>query len=360
MVIHTLISIYLSFHENFPNAPSPRALCGRIPQSSDYLFPMLINKIEGCLYGYAIGDALGLGTEFMTRDEVKVRYPDGLRHYEQIIHDAHRTGWKKGEFSTDTKLLLEMAESIIERRDIDYMHVAAKLKHWFETDDNHDIDSAMRWIFRHPDYTKNPHAVCEEIYNRQGHFEAHNEALGRCMLAGLWPGDIERHVIDNCRLTHWDTRCIVSGIMLAMMANSLYWDGTEADYDELCDVCSRLDPQVLPYLKLARKADSLDVFNLDDEDTLWYTRKAMAVALWTIWHRTDPAEALYEIIGYGGDADTNAAIAMSLMGLKYGVKSFPKHLVEGLLDHRRILNASDRLAEVVIEAGKAAGRVQRQ
>lgn len=50
---------------------------------------MVKEKMLGCLYGQAIGDALGSGSEFMSKVEV-------LKNYDQILQDAHRRRWTKG------------------------------------------------------------------------------------------------------------------------------------------------------------------------------------------------------------------------------------------------------------------------
>lgn len=51
----------------------------------------LINKIKGVLFGGAIGDALGLGTEFIKKEDVQKHYPNGLHDYSQIVQDYHRS-----------------------------------------------------------------------------------------------------------------------------------------------------------------------------------------------------------------------------------------------------------------------------
>ena len=73
------------------------------------------NKIKGTIYGQVIGDALGLGAEFMTKDEVKEHYPNGLTNYSQIIQDKHLSRWQKGAWTDDTDQFLCIMDSIIDK-----------------------------------------------------------------------------------------------------------------------------------------------------------------------------------------------------------------------------------------------------
>lgn len=45
-------------------------------------------RFLGTIFGQAVGDALGLSTEFMSKQEVDQFYPNGIEDYSQIVQDA--------------------------------------------------------------------------------------------------------------------------------------------------------------------------------------------------------------------------------------------------------------------------------
>ena len=57
----------------------------------------IIDRFRGCIYGQAIGDALGLGTEFMTDEDIAWKNPHGLQHDKQIFQNRHRKRWYIGD-----------------------------------------------------------------------------------------------------------------------------------------------------------------------------------------------------------------------------------------------------------------------
>lgn len=87
----------------------------------------------GCLYGQAIGDALGLGSEFMSKSKVADTYPDGLSRYGQIIQDNHRSRWEKGEWTDDTDMMLCIMDGFDDGR-FDTNRIAKNFKNWCDSD----------------------------------------------------------------------------------------------------------------------------------------------------------------------------------------------------------------------------------
>ena len=55
-------------------------------------------RFLGTIFGQAVGDALGLSTEFMSKQEVDRFYPNGIEDYSQIVQDDHRRRWQRREW----------------------------------------------------------------------------------------------------------------------------------------------------------------------------------------------------------------------------------------------------------------------
>ena len=52
------------------------------------------DRFLGTIFGQAVGDALGLSTEFMSKQVVVRFYPNGIEDYSQIVQDDHRRRWQ--------------------------------------------------------------------------------------------------------------------------------------------------------------------------------------------------------------------------------------------------------------------------
>lgn len=287
-------------------------------------------KVYGAIFGYAIGDALGIGTEFMSRSEVARYYPKGLTDYSQIIRDAHRSQYKRGECSTDTKIVAVQLQSLIDNGKIDYQDVARCYRELYEVE-NVDLTTNLRWVLSQPDYTKDPFAAAKRVWGIMKKFEASNECLGRAFFAGIWNEDLDESMIKYCRLTHVHPRCEAASAVIAHMAASLMWDDKVATYEDIVATAKKINPDSVRYVQAAYHGTLSDL-DLDDADTFWFVRKAMACALWAVWHTKNPTETLYAIIAEGGDADTNASLSYGLLGIKYGFSALEPQLVEGLVN----------------------------
>ncbi len=299
------------------------------------------DKIKGMLFGYALGNALGIGTELMTRQEIKIHYPEGLRSFSQIIRDGHRCQWEKGDWSNDTEMLLMLVDSLIESKGIDIIDYAHRLKKWHE-EDPADLATVYRCVFPEPHWKQNPLMVARNAWHKNHFSDPSNEAIHRALISGIVSGE---ELLEDTRnliqMTHNDSRCVCTAVIVARMVQLLYWEDSEPSFEELLSIADSIDHRAIPYIEIAKNG-SLEELELDDEETVWYTRKTMSAALWALWHCDTPTEILHTLVAAGGDADTNAALGMALAGLKYGYEAMPEE-VNNLIQYNRIDQQVERL-----------------
>lgn len=330
-----LCQMYPSRRPEFYKALAERAEKG-IGNIIDYHFKRatfrsvkkLKDRIKGCIYGQAIGDALGLGTEFMTRAEVAANYPDRLERYEQIVQDSHRRRWWRGSWTDDTDMMLCIARA---RRNnhFDLQAVAHNFIRWF--------NGNPLGIGRHTfnvlcmrDYLNNPIEASKIMWQISGCDSAANGGLMRTSIMGTSPTVSENEVADICRLTHYDPRCTGSCVIAVNIIQNLIFKEHQPSPSEILPIANTYDTRIAEYIELAASAQSLDELSVDDE-SMGYTLKTLAVALWSLWHCNSFLEGLTAVVNSGGDADTNAAVACAILGAKYGFSEIPGNYADNLL-----------------------------
>lgn len=304
-------------------------------------------KVAGALFGYAVGDALGVGTEFMDKREIKRRYPDGVHEYSQIVRDAHRSQWERGQWTNDTFYLLMLIDSICECDAISTKDLAHRLHEWYLTNPD-DVTQEMRWVISQPDFAEAPYSTARRVWDEMKNHTSPSDCLGRALVTGLWNENVVDHAIDIVRFTHPTTRCETSSAIIAKMANSLMWKNREASFDELLLIAHHYNVDVIPYLEIARDG-KIDDLQLDNPANFWFVRKAMAAALWCVWHCDTPEEGLLKVVNQGGDSGINSSLATGLLGLKFGIEAIPERYITALKQKDKVQAAVDKYSAVLTQ-----------
>lgn len=307
------------------------------------------DKIKGVFYGQAIGDALGLGTEFLTKDQVAEYYPQGLAHYSQIVRDKHRVRWAEGAWTDDTDQFLCIAQAIIQKKEVCELTFAEELYRWFQNNPM-GIGKTVYKVVSMPQFTLYPHKAAELVWKLSGKRNASNGAIMRTSLLGTFDfWDLDK-ALDNtekiARVTHWDARCIGSCVLVTMVIRHLLLDDGELPPHQLVQMAVGYHEDIREYIHRVQD-DNLADLQLGDPENLGYTLKALGAGLWAYYHANSFEEGILKIIHEGGDADTNASVAGSILGARFGFCALPRHLVEGLANKDLLDNCLQEYVRVL-------------
>lgn len=120
-------------------------------------------RFLGTIFGQAVGDALGLSTEFMSKQEVDRFYPNGIEDYSQIVQDDHRRCWQRGDWTDDTDMMLCILDSFVACQKVDILDIARRFKEWM-MNGGMGIGRHTYNVMALGDYTSNPQKAAEIIW----------------------------------------------------------------------------------------------------------------------------------------------------------------------------------------------------
>lgn len=288
------------------------------------------STILGCLLGAAVGDAIGLPSEGMTRARIARRW-NGLQH---------RLVFGKGMFSDDTEHTLMVATSLLEHGNnamAFQRSLGWKLRWWLLALPAGVGLSTAKAILRL--WLGFPAA-------KAGVRSAGNGAAMRSAILGVVFGDnaVERRTFVQaaCRLTHTDPRAEESAVLVAEAALAA---ARQLPVDEVLTI---LRPLVLSEEMRERfavlEASLPSGITVQDyaaaihceRGVSGFAPNTVAVALYAwLRHRGQYETVVREVVACGGDTDTVAAIAGGICGAEVGETGIPREWIEDICDWPR-------------------------
>ena len=305
----------------------------------------LLDKIKGTIYGQAIGDALGLGTEGMTYENMAWKYANVITHYNDIFQDRHRKRWKIGDWTDDTDMMLCIADAVIEDKGVNYLHIVKKFLDWLNGEPM-GIGAHTYHVLTFPEYKDKPFEASQMVWKMSKYQSAANGGLMRTSIVGLFPKAVEECAANICRLTHYDPRCVGSCVIVSKLIHALVYGQLLPSYAQMIAEGRIFDDRIEEYIVLARQ-DDIDSLELQEDNSMGYTLRTLAAGLWAYWHANSFKEGLLAVVRAGGDADTNAAVACAILGAKFGFKAIPTEYVEGLLYREQLDKVIDGIFEII-------------
>ncbi len=311
-----------------------------------------LNRIRGTLLGSAVGDALGLPAEGISRRRAQKLFK-GCWHHRLILN--------RGMISDDTEHVLFVAQSLIAHAtslDRFQRRLAWSLRWWlvslpaavgFAT-----LRAILRlWLGFRPSVSGIASA-------------GNGPAMRVAPIGALFaksPTQLDDYVTAATRITHTDSRALTGAKAIALVvAWTVRDDLTEKpNLDDFVNVLLAAGPDDAEWCRLVdaiagahRQQDTVEQFAAGlglQTGVTGYVYHTVPVAAYAWFrHFGDFEKTLTSVLDCGGDTDTTGAVVGALAGAVVGDGGIPRRWIDGIVDWPRgpklLLAVADRLAAV--------------
>ncbi len=335
------------------------------------------NQILGCIFGGALGDALGYPVEFMDEADLFATYgPEGIKELE--IDKASG----KALISDDTQMTLFTANGLLSGESAGKMKkshwkprnaVASAYWDWLATQkyashdmlpDFSDIEGNECWLVYVPELysLRAPGNTCLSALNERGeeldsvedyieHPINDSKGCGGVMrvapLALKFHGNIkwlDKEGAQIAAITHGNSLGYLPAAALVHIINRIAYSQEEVDLLEIILEAKEMiadlfsdDDQLDVFLNILDKAIELSSNGKDDLENIhelgqgWVGEEALAIAVYcSLKYKNDYIKGICAAVNHGGDSDSTGSITGQILGTLLGYDSLPKSWLDKL------------------------------
>ena len=323
------------------------------------------DNILGMIFGQALGDAYGLSVEFKNKEWIEATYPNIEIPFYDYIQTSHNKRWTRGDWTDDTDQMICIMKSLTERKNVDIIDIAKRLKEWKEGGLKEcgdkvgmGIGETTLAVMSNPHFTTYPKEVSNEVYKRNGDLTASNGALMRTSIVSsfcyLSLDDVINNAINISSITHSNPKCKASCIYACIILASIFkciklrkqFNPIEIMEYAMVESCKVLESEEqIKEFKHWCTYTSPEKCNFD-KNGIGYTYlclKAFIYGMYVKINETsyetaseDFKKAIHRCIRQGGDSDTNGSVCGAIIGARIGYSKLPKDWIDKL-PHKDLL-----------------------
>lgn len=304
----------------------------------------LENKLKSAILGLAVGDALGVPYEFISRDIIKKNPCKDM-----IGYGTHNK--KAGTWSDDTSLTLCLLDNL-NNKNINYNDIMDSFALWYDKGhytadgDTFDIGITTRDAIDNYKNGKNPIkcGLSDEYSNGNG-------SLMRILPIAFYikkyfdgklfeNSEVINIIYNISSLTHSHKRSLIACVIYTAIALNLINDMKieEAINKALKDSFDyyKNENEINNYKRIF---DS-DFKKLNDTKikSSGYVVHTLEASIWILLNTSNYKDAVLKAVNFGDDTDTTAAVIGGLAGLYYGVDNIPSKWIDTLVNKELIIN----------------------
>lgn len=279
--------------------------------------PNTLSRAQGCLLGQLAGDALGGLVEFNTPEQIRSKYPHGVRE----LADGGTWGTIAGQPTDDSEMALILARMLVKHRRYDAEQAR---------------EAYLFWLHSGPFDCGN--TVSCGLRGRHDLESQANGAMMRISPLGIFGtnhdlAQVSEWAQQDAALTHPHKVCLQANALYATAIAYAINSGKDSReiYKKVQKWAAKMKVEAPLMETIVDACTSLPADYISQQG---WVLIAFQNALWHLLHAASLEEGVVDTVMRGGDTDTNAAIAGALLGAVYGVDAVPSQWRDKVLSCR--------------------------